>query len=363
MRLATAKTHRISARARLRADAAPEYDAGGMGNARAARRDRQVVRILGILKLLTEGGRPTVHSLAARFRVRRETIYRDLHALEAIGYPLAGDEAGHLSRPRFAPDLRPTKPPLLLSRQELAALVWALKQAEPRQPFQAALSTAVPKLQALTAGKDGQIALAIEGALGGWQRGVKDYSGFEPTILRLVEAIVSRRRCQVAYQAPWRDRPRRFPYDPYRLLAVHGGLYAVGRVPAYSNLVTLAVDRIRALDLTDEAFDVDPAFDPKRYAAEAFGIVWERPMTVVVRFRAEQAPYIVEREWHPTQGFRTLRDGRLEMTFRAGGELEIVRWILGWGDGVEVVRPRSLQRRVAITLRRALRGYRDRVWT
>lgn len=103
-----------------------------MGSARATRRDRQVVRILGILKILTEGGRPTVHSLAARFRVRRETIYRDLHAIEAIGYPLAGDEAGHLSRPHFAPDLRPTMPPLLLSRQELAALVWA----------------AVPKLQA-----------------------------------------------------------------------------------------------------------------------------------------------------------------------------------------------------------------------
>ena len=45
------------------------------------RRDRQVVvRILGLLKTLAEGGRPTVHQLAARFKTRRETIYRDLHA-------------------------------------------------------------------------------------------------------------------------------------------------------------------------------------------------------------------------------------------------------------------------------------------
>jgi hypothetical protein len=43
----------------------------------APRRDRQVVRILGILKTLLEGGRPSVCQLAARFKARRETIYRE----------------------------------------------------------------------------------------------------------------------------------------------------------------------------------------------------------------------------------------------------------------------------------------------
>ena len=80
------------------------------------RRDRQVIRILGLLKTLIEGGRPTVHQLAARFKTRRETIYRDLHALEAIGYPIVGDESGRLSRPRLAPEARPTLPPVALTR-------------------------------------------------------------------------------------------------------------------------------------------------------------------------------------------------------------------------------------------------------
>jgi predicted DNA-binding transcriptional regulator YafY len=87
-----------------------------------SRRDRQVVRILGILKLLGEGARPHVTELAARFKTRRETIYRDLRAIQDIGYPLAGDDAGYLSRPRLPPEARAGVPPVLLTRRELAAL-------------------------------------------------------------------------------------------------------------------------------------------------------------------------------------------------------------------------------------------------
>jgi predicted DNA-binding transcriptional regulator YafY len=88
--------------------------------------------------------------------------------------------------------------------------------------------------------------------------------------------------------------------------------------------------------------------------------MWGKPMTVIVRFRPDQAPYVREREWHPTQKFRTLRDGRLELTFRAGGTFEITRWILGWGDAAEVVRPASLRREVAAILRAAASLYRQR---
>ena len=51
------------------------------------RRDRQIVRVLAILRLLLDGGRPSVHDLAVRFKTRRETIYRDLRTLQELGYP------------------------------------------------------------------------------------------------------------------------------------------------------------------------------------------------------------------------------------------------------------------------------------
>jgi hypothetical protein len=42
----------------------------------------------------------------------------------------------------------------------------------------------------------------------------------------------------------------------------------------------------------------------------------------MIRFSAEQAPYVRERIWHPTQPIQELSDGRIELSFRAGGMFE-----------------------------------------
>jgi predicted DNA-binding transcriptional regulator YafY len=325
----------------------------------AARRDRQVVRLLTLLRMLKEGGRPSVHDLAARFHTRRETIYRDLRALQEVGYPITGDAEGRLSRPTLPTEFRATVPQVPFTKQELTALAWAARQAGSRQPFRAGLDGALLKLQGLASAPDAQLAQDLTGVFDGWARGVKDYSAFQEIILQLVEAIVGTRRCLVRYQAPGRTKPNGFRFDPYRLLAIQGLLYCVGRVPIHDSLVSLAIDRLHAVTATEEIFTVDPRFDLKKYKAEAFGVVWEKPMTVVVRFSADQAPYVREREWHPTQRIKDLPDGRLELTFHAGGTFEITRWILGWGDAAEVVRPAKLRGEVQRILQAAISVYRS----
>jgi predicted DNA-binding transcriptional regulator YafY len=236
--------------------------------------------------------------------------------------------------------------------------MWSAKQAGFEQPFGNALEGALLKLQGMVASAQGPNAGEIEAVFTDWSRGTKDYSDCQAVILDLVEAIVARRRCLVRYQAPHREEPRAFRFDPYRILFIQGLLYCVGHVPVHQSFVALAIDRIRGLTLKEESFTVDPEFDLKKYETEAFGVMREKPMTVVVRFRADQAPYVCEREWHPTQNLRTLRGGRLEMTFRAGGTFEITRWILGWGDAAEVIRPPGLRKRIAAILKSAASCYR-----
>lgn len=317
------------------------------------RRDRQVVRILGILGALLEGGQPTVHSLASRFGTRRETVYRDLRALEDAGYPICGDELGRLSHPRLLPEARRHAPDLRLSDDEISALLWAAQHSS-KSPFREALHSAAAKLRAMARAEE---AAGVEAVMMQGGGGEKDYGPHRETILRLVEAILRRRRCEVEYQSPAAGKAKAYKYDPYRILSVAGGLYCLGKVPPFENLTTLAVDRIRTIGVTTTEFEVDSGFDAERYRRESFGVIWEKPMNVTVRFSAEQAPYVRERVWHPSQSIRELPDGRIDLSFQAGGAFEITRWVLGWGDAAEVVRPAVIRDEVKRNLISAGRTY------
>ena len=118
----------------------------------SGRRDRQVIRVLGLLKALSEGGHPTVHRLAARFKTRRETIYRDIHTLEAIGYPVVGDESGRLSRPLGS---RRSRNGRGCGADAQGGHRPCVGNTGHGQPFCSALATAMAKLQAMAAACDG----------------------------------------------------------------------------------------------------------------------------------------------------------------------------------------------------------------
>ena len=315
-----------------------------------------MVRILSELGILLEGGLPTVHDLAARFNTRRETIYRDLRTLQDAGYPITG-EGGLLSRPRLLDRPRQARPTIRLNAPEIDALLWAAEQVGTLHPFQAEISAATTKLRGMLSAQP-DAGPPVSDSIVLWQeRGDKDYSAHQATIKALVEAILRRRRCLVSYRSPASPAPKSFEYDPYRLLSVQYGLYCVGKTSTHAETTMIAVDRVISIDVTATTFRVAPDFDPERYEHEAFGVIWEEPMDVAVRFRQDQAPYVAERVWHPSQTIDPQPDGGIILRFRAGGRFEIARWILGWGDAAEVLAPDELRDHVGAILRAAAAEY------
>jgi predicted DNA-binding transcriptional regulator YafY len=310
---------------------------------KSIRRDRQIVRVLWLLKALGEGSQVSVSELARRFGTRRETIYRDLRALEDIGYPIQGDENGRLSRPRLLDSGRGNRQEIRLTQGEYWALECLMKQSGGMMPLSDSLASAAAKLKAMQSAPS-EIP-HLDGVLATSRAAVKQQAN-EQIALNLVRAILLKRRCQVRYRSPQNNAEKGYEYDPYRLRSVAGGLYCVGGIPGNHGLITLAAERILSLEITDTVFDAGDGFDLDRLEREAFGVVFEDAMTVIVRVRADQAAYVSEREWHSSQQIQKLPDGGVQLTFRAGGSFEIERWILGWGDAMEVIAPESLRESV-----------------
>ena len=165
-----------------------------------SRRERQIVRVLALLGRLSEGRSTSVNELAAEFRTRRETIYRDLRVLQDAGYPIAGDERGRLSRPRLLPS---RVPEIRFSHAERGALLMALAQAQIALPDAQALAAAANKVKALAQSSD------ADGMFDTWICGSKDYRAHEDRIRVLIEAILRKRRCSVTYKTPHAVRRRR----------------------------------------------------------------------------------------------------------------------------------------------------------
>jgi len=63
---------------------------------------------------------------------------------------------------------------------------------------------------------------------------------------------------------------------------------------------------------------------------------------VEIRFAPVHAPYIYEREWLQGQKLCTCNDGSVIISFKTNSLFEVKRWVLSWGAGAEVIKPREL---------------------
>jgi len=80
-------------------------------------------------------------------------------------------------------------------------------------------------------------------------------------------------------------------------------------------------------------------------------------MTVCIRFSANVAYLLKERQWHPTQSLKQQKDKSVVITFQAGGLDEITSWVLSWGADAKVLSPPELIQSVRAHLIAARKQY------
>ena len=149
-----------------------------------------------------------------------------------------------------------------------------------------------------------------------------------------------------------------FHIDPLKLFEWNGGLYASVRVPKYDSIRTLAVERINTLTITDKEFSYPEQYNPGEILEDAFGIIYDDPLTVKIRFCAKQAPYIRERKWCRHQQIEDLQDGCIVLTLSTSGWYDVKKWILSFGADAEILEPDDKRKEVMQELRQAASIYR-----
>lgn len=319
---------------------------------------KQIVRQLDILReLQARRYGVSVRELVDEYNVDRRTIQRDLQDLREIGFLL---NATRRPDQRIYYQLqKDAELPLNFPIMEIAAMIFAERSGMGLvgTPFGEHLRSAIRRLTQAMPSKMRQFLERAAEAYVPLVRGHKPYEGAREILENLHDAILHRRVCWVRYCSPWAESARQYNIEPLRLLPHRGGLYVISRVPYYDQLITQAVDRFESVEVTDEEFEPPDHLSVDEQVSNAFGVSFEEPMDVVVRFTEEQAPYIWERVWHPSQAIEELADGRVVLRLRAGGFYEIKSWVLSFGAAAEVLEPEELRKAVWAEMRAVLGVY------
>lgn len=302
----------------------------------------------------------TAANLAEELGCTRRTVYRDLEALQAGGFPITTRTMENHSY-WYLLNADRQQLPLAFSLPELMALYFGRDMLRTYRGtvFYDAIESMLAKIKAT-------LPPAYRAYLDRAQLRVdtgpaprKDYAAFGPIIADLHRAIGDTKKIRLVYYAMGRQAESRRTVHPYRLRHVDDTLYLIGYCTLRKGLRTFAVDRIRRVMVTEESFRVPETVDAQGFLRDSFGIYGGPSVTVTVRFLPTVAGYIRERTWHASQVLSDQDDGSVIFSATVAGLEEIGRWILRWGAEAQVLAPPALRSMIARQAAAMADHYRD----
>jgi len=306
---------------------------------------QRIVRIVKILTTLQSGEKYAVDELSKMFSASRRTIFRDLKELQNIGVPFRYDSgsSGYVLDPEFF------LPPLDLNLQEALSLLVAIHKLSGKMqtPFRQSALLAALKIENNLPGRIRQYCTKALSGISAKIAAQAPISAFDKLFGQIQKAIIDRHRIKIKYHSLFEGQVIEAEVCPYQLLYNRRSWYVIGFSTQHNSIRTFKLNRIKEVETTKKRF-YKKDFNVQEYFGRAWSMIPEgRIHHVRLRFLPKVAHNVAEVKWHDTQKVRFNDDGSVIIEFRVDGLNEIKWWILGYGDQVEVIRPKSLRRKIA----------------
>ncbi|HVX94143.1 MAG TPA: WYL domain-containing protein [Polyangia bacterium] len=312
------------------------------------------------LRTLLDGAEGvSIYDVAERFGVAPRTALRLVQALARAGEPLYEELVGKRKVWRLVPTAR--RQSITLTTAQMMALFLSRRVFDflAGTGFKEDLDDVFQKLEATLRRRDAAAVRNLERKVFDVNEARHLYEGRIEDVGDIMTALLREERLRVTHEGVGGGR-KTFVLQPYTLLVYKKGLYLAGRSEGHGDeLRTFALDGFRAVEwLRGQKFEVPADYEPAQLTEGAFGLIRGREAARVrVRFDAQVARYVQRRMWHPTQKFRKLPTGGVELTMRVRGTTEVVSWVLSFGDKALVLEPPTLRAEVAAELGRAAARY------
>ena len=301
----------------------------------------QAERLLDLDRRLKNKEYPNCTSFAADWEISTKTAQRDIDFLrDRMGAPIDYDA---LQRGYYYTEPTFMLPAVQMNEGELAALLMGSKMLEAFQgtPMAEKLSSVFDKLSALL---PDNITVRPEELFTHFSFTAPPAMPVSSNVWKkVVQGLENQQMLEISYRN-WRGE-KSIRVAPVHLANLQGDWYLFVQYEGFNNFRQIALSRIQNIKLLSKKSEIQGSFNPKKELADTFSKFAgdNQAFRVTVQFSTEVADAVLERQWHPKQEVKILKDGRVEISFDAKGDLEIKRWVMAFGRYAKVKSPKWLK--------------------
>jgi predicted DNA-binding transcriptional regulator YafY len=179
----------------------------------------------------------------------------------------------------------------------------------------------------------------------------------------LYKAIINQTTLQLSYKSFKARQASDVIFYPCLLKEYRNRWFVLGIKKEGKEVLTLALDRIQAIDKLEYQKFVQPKnFDSSTYFTDIIGVtknLGNRPVKVCFKASRQQAPYIITKPIHPSQQIEEKLSDGVVFSITVIPNFELERELLGFGNGLKVLSPESLVKRLKNTVMSMQQLYAD----
>ncbi len=178
----------------------------------------------------------------------------------------------------------------------------------------------------------------------------------------LYQAILKKIVLRITYKSFKARKASEIVVHPFILKEFNNRWFLVGKTSAKKPIATFALDRIEKVDydLSIPYLDID--FNGEEYYKNTIGVTVlaeEHVQEIHLKIDKGNAPYVLTKPMHHTQEMiERLHDGSIIIKLYVHINFELERLILGFGECIEVIKPRLLRKKIRKNLENAVKLYK-----
>lgn len=163
----------------------------------------------------------------------------------------------------------------------------------------------------------------------------------------LFDAIREQTTLEIAYHSYKHAAPKEYLVHPYLLKEYRNRWFLLGRDGDSKRILTLGLDRIKRVKVSNQKFLINDLFHPDTYFDKVIGVSIDynkKPEDIILKVNPISVQHVESKPIHKDQEtVRKEKDGSLVIKLNLMVNYELKATIVGFGSGIEVLEPVSLR--------------------